>query len=216
MTAGTEMSSPGADRQWFIVGRWQEYEGEARANLLRLLGIALFYLVEWIDYRGLRLGPLEMPPVVGPDFHRAVTALAVAWAMVALGVFLCRSQRVLPSSLKYLSTACDVVFLTAILVVADGPRSPLVVGYFLVVVLAALRFSLPLVRFATAAAAGGYLFLLGHARWIEESRRVPRYQQAIVLLALVLTGVILGQVVRRVRRLAEEYARRLYQQEGKP
>jgi len=24
------------DRQWFIVGRWQEYEGEGRANLLRI------------------------------------------------------------------------------------------------------------------------------------------------------------------------------------
>ena len=31
------------DREWFIVGRWQEYEGEARANLLRIAGIGAFY-----------------------------------------------------------------------------------------------------------------------------------------------------------------------------
>ncbi len=218
MAAGLEARSPAAERHWFIVGRWQEYEGEARANLLRVLGIALFYLVELIDYHGLHLGSLEMPPVVGPGFHTAVTALTVAWVMVALGVFLCRHLQFFPASLKYLSTACDILFLTAILVVADGPRSPLVVGYFLVIALAGLRFNLPLIWFATAGVAGGYLFLLGYARWFAgRDLRVPRYQQAIVLLALVLTGVILGQLVRRVRWLAEEYARRREAtREGKP
>ena len=27
------------DRQWYIVGRWQEYEGEGRANLVPQLTI---------------------------------------------------------------------------------------------------------------------------------------------------------------------------------
>ena len=61
--------------------------------------------------------------------------------------------------------AGDLVLLTAILMVADGPRSPLVVGYPLVIVLATLRLNLPLVRFATLGAAAGYLILLGYARW---------------------------------------------------
>jgi hypothetical protein len=215
MAAGLQTPSPGADRHWFIVGRWQEYEGEARANLLRVLGIVLFYLVELVNYHGLHLGPLEMPAVVDRRFHLAVTALAVAWTMVALGVFLCRRQHVFPASLKYLSTGCDVVFLTAILTAADGPRSPLVVSYFLVIALAALRFSLPLIWFATAAAAGGYLFLLAYASWFtDRDIRVPRYSQAILLLALVLTGVVLGQIIRRVRWLADEYARRLQGTQG--
>ena len=34
------------ERQWFIVSRWQEFKGEGRANLLRLIGIAVFYAVE--------------------------------------------------------------------------------------------------------------------------------------------------------------------------
>ena len=121
------------DRQWFIVGRWQEFEGEARANLLRIVGIGVFYLVELINYHGLNLGFFEMPKVeqIGPSFHQAVTALAVAWTMVALGVLLCLSQRIFPAALKFVSTGCDVVLLTGILVVADGPRSPLLVGYFL-------------------------------------------------------------------------------------
>src|SRR5205814_1558575 len=75
--------------------------------------------------------------------------------------------------------------------------------------LAALRFSLPLVWFATAASMAGYLVVLGYAKWYApEGRnlRVERYQQLIFLVALALTGVVVGQVIRRARQLAEDYA----------
>jgi hypothetical protein len=199
------------DRQWFIVGRWQEYEGEARANLLRIISIGAFYVVELINYHGLNLGFLQMPQVRDEPFHRAVTALAAAWAVLALALLLCLRRQVFPASLKFISTTCDIVLLTAVLLVADGPRGPLIVGYFLIIALAALRFSLRLIWLATAGSMAGYLFLLGHDRWFRPGGHVPveRYQQLIVLLALLLTGVVLGQVIRRVRGLADEYARRL-------
>ena len=38
------------DRQWFIVERWQEYEGEGRANLLRIVAIGSFYTVHLLNY----------------------------------------------------------------------------------------------------------------------------------------------------------------------
>ena len=80
--ASTDNAAPSdIDRQWFIVGRWQEYEGEARANLLRIIGIAAFYFVELANYHGLRLGFFEMPRVVEKQFHQSVTALAVAWTL---------------------------------------------------------------------------------------------------------------------------------------
>jgi hypothetical protein len=112
--------------------------------------------------------------------------------------------------------------LTSILTLADGPKSPLVIGYFLVIVLASLRFSLHLIWFATAGAIGGYLFLLGFARWgsipgwEKPDVTVPRYYQIIFVLGLVLTGVVLGQVIRRVRRLADDYARRMGANGGTP
>jgi hypothetical protein len=189
------------DRQWFIVGRWQEYEGESRANLFRIVGIGLFYGIEWANYAA---GEVDRP------FHQAVTALALAWAIVALGVLICLTRHVFPASLKFLSTTADLVLLTVILVLADGPKSPLIVAYFLLVVVALLRFSLPLVWFSCGGAILCYMFLLGYAKWFtDRDIRVPRYQQAIFLLAIALTGIILGQVVRRVRRMAAEYAERI-------
>jgi len=55
------------------------------------------------------------------------------------------------------------------------------------------------------------LWLLGYVKWWANPARglrIERYQQLILLLALALTGVVLGQIVRRVRRLAEDYAAR--------
>ena len=73
-----------------------------------------------------------------------------------------------------------------------------------------------LVCLSTAGAVAGYLFLLWYARFYAPERelRVPRFHQALVLLALVLTGVVLGQLVRQVRRLASEYERRLAGRQG--
>jgi hypothetical protein len=207
------------NRRWFIVSRWQEYEGEAKANLLRIVGIGAFYAIELANYYGLRLGWLELPKVEGVDerFHQAVTALAVAWAMTSLGVFFTLRRQMFPWVLKYLSTAADIVYLTAILMLADGPRSALVVGYFLIVALAGLRFSLSLVWFATCGSVCAYLFLLGYGRWFaaaERNLRIERYQEMIFLVALALSGIVLGQVLRRVRRIAEDYAQRPSATEG--
>jgi hypothetical protein len=201
MHTNSETRVASDDRQWFIVGRWQEYEGEGRANLLRIAGIGVFYCVELANY---------WAGVVDRPFHQAMTALALAWAMMGLGVLVCLTQHVFPTSLKFLSTAADLVLFTAVLLLADGPKSPLIVAYFLLIVLAALRFSLRLIWFASAASILSYMFVLGYARWFtERDIRVARYQQAIVLLALALTGIVLGQVIRRVRAIALEYAARV-------
>ena len=62
----------------------------------------------------------------------------------------------------------------------------------------------------------GYLFLLGFAKWHDvwlglphRDLTVPRYAQLITLLALGMTGITLGQLIRRVKAMAEEYAARL-------
>jgi hypothetical protein len=153
-----------------------------------------------------------MPATVPLEFHQVVTALAIAWIMVALATMVCLRAQILPAGLKYATTLSDVVLLTTILTVADGPRSSLVVGYFLIIVASALRFQERLVWCSTLASMGGYLFLAGFARWYAAPDRgltVPRYQQLILLLALALAGITLGQVIRRVRALAEEFSARL-------
>jgi len=201
-----------AEQAWFIVGRWQEYDGELRANLLRIIAIGAFYIVELCNYYGARWG-WDFVSVADP-FHRTVTILAAAWVMLALAVQCALRARILPPFLKYLTTAADLVFLTCLLILADGPRSPLVVGYFVVIVIAGLRLQLRLVWCATLGAIAGYLMILGYAKWYAGDRDllVPRHQQLIVALGLLLTGVALGQLIRRVKLMAHDFAQR--QQSG--
>ena len=196
-------------RQWFIVGRWQEYEGESRANLLRTGAIGAFYIVELLRFYIFEKGATEQLP-----FHRQATMIALAWTMVALAVMLCLRLRVFPAALKYASTASDILLLTALAALGAGPFSPLVLVYAVIISLATLRFSLGLVWFATLAGMAGYWSLVGledakTSRWFDANHVVPPVTQLIVLLSLSLTGVVLGQVVRLVKGMASEYARRM-------
>ena len=197
------------ERQWFIVGRWQEYEGEARANLLRIVAVGAFYGVELLRFYGFEKADAEQLP-----FHRQATMIAVAWTLVALAVLLCLRLRIFPAALKYASTACDLALLTALAALGNGPNSPLVFGYFLVIALAALRFRLRLVWFATLGGMLGYWLLVGledakSSRWFDSEHAVPPATQLLTLLSLGLTGIVIGQVVRRVRGMASDYAQRL-------
>jgi hypothetical protein len=89
-----------------------------------------------------------------------------------------------------------------------------VFAYFLIVAGSAIRFDLVLVRSVTVASMISYLVVLA-ARdpdWFGNPQRpieVPRIEQLLFLLSLGITGVIIGQVVRRAKALAWEYARRI-------
>jgi hypothetical protein len=211
-------SNPAADQSWFIATRWEQYQAEGRANLLRLIALALFYAVEVVRYYGVPLDFLELPPA-GPNeaaVHWAIASITVLWVIEAAVVAWLLRVRFFPRSLPYASTAADLVLLTMVLMLGHGPQSPLLVAYFVVVAMAALRVDLPLLWFAAGGAAAGYLFLLGYARWYapERNLRVPRFYELLFLVALALTAVVLGQLVRRVRRLAADYARRADEMKG--
>ena len=211
------------DRAWHIVQRWRQYEGEARANLLRLSAIGVFYLLHLWNYLGSQgklsnWGFLELGEGGGVDrrFHILATLLALAWAMAAATVHLCIHNQIFPRWISIASTAVDLAMLTSILAISSGPKSSLVLGYFLIVVLAGLRFNLPLVRFTTIGAALGYICLLGVARWPERfgrdaaiDLRIPRYEQLATLAAIILCGVFVGQIIRQARQIAEDFARRV-------
>jgi hypothetical protein len=224
MAAGSTSISTAADRSWFIAQRWQAYEAESRANLQRIIAIGVFYLVHLWSYFGSQgwlpnFGFLQIAESgeISKRFHLLITLIAVAWAMLALGILLALQNRIFPRWLPYFSTGIDIVLLTSIICLGGMARSPLVVGYFLVVILATLRLSLPLIWFATAGCGVAYLCVLGCAKWPQYAAlsqslgqnqaelRVPRYHELIMLVAIVMAGVMLGQITRRIRHLAQSY-----------
>ncbi|WP_425615223.1 hypothetical protein NA78x_005123 [Anatilimnocola sp. NA78] len=192
-----------SDRHWFIVSRWQEFSGEARANLLRVLAIIVFYSIQLYQRPGTVHG-------TSPEFHRQATLVAVAWSLISLAVLLCLQRRIFPSLLKYVVSTFDVVLLTVLAMIAGGPASPLIHIYYLIIALAALRVSVGLTWYTTLASMLGYLALVAKAdsTWFDAVHTTPVVNQLMMLACLGITGIVIGQVVRQQRSLATAFAER--------
>src|SRR6186713_371064 len=103
------------ERAWFIISRWQQYAGEARANLLRVVALAAFYAVQLYQFL-----VLNEPNEAATHFQREVTLIVAAWSLVAIAVLICLKRGVLPEILKYLSTAADIALLTLMARAGEG------------------------------------------------------------------------------------------------
>ncbi len=197
-------------RAWRVAERLTELRGEERANLIRIVGIALFYGVQLLNRHGLAVGPIAIPAMeeISPQFHLLMSVLALTGVLAASGVLIALRNRFFPWWTKYATSALDVILATIALMVADGPRSPLVVIYFPLLALSALRFSPGLVRFTTVTTIVSYALVALATASSRPTLSVPTYQSILLVLALAIVGVVLDQAVREVRRMAGTYAAR--------
>lgn len=202
-----------SDRAWFIVGRWQEYQGEARANLLRVVALVVFYGVQLLQYL-----QLAEPDAANAAFQKHATMVVGAWSLLAVAVLLLLQRKVFPAAIKYLSTGGDITLLTLLAAQGGGASGPLIHVYFLIIALAALRFSVGLIWVATIGSMLGYLALvgLGDPKWFDAEHITPVVDQLVTLTSLGACGVILGQVVRHVRSMAASFANLAPAKGGRP
>jgi hypothetical protein len=189
---------------WLIRSRIESLAGEARVNLVRLAAVFAFYLRHLIA-----LSTSEASREAG-RYHTGATVIAAAWFAVVVAIHVCLSRRYLPAWLKFAACAFDLAMITALGMLRQDPRSPIILLFFPVIISAAVRLSLPLVYFTTVGAILGYLAVLANYAWrvigydryySDASVRIPRGDEALFVLALLVTGVFAGQIVRQARRL---------------
>jgi hypothetical protein len=181
----------------------ESWAGEVRVNLFRLVALLLFYANHLVNYYW---GTASA--AVSPEYHTAVTFIAILWGISVMMLHHMLSQRWYPPALKYVVTAWDLILITAIVSLTGEPRTTLFVLYFLVIAAAPLRLSLGLVYAATLGGITGFLFFLGYIRfWLQipAEQRLSRVEQMIVILALGGTGLLAGQVIRQITRLLRGY-----------
>ena len=199
---------------------WRAVDAELRVNTVRILAIAGFYAIHSLHYYAPRLGAsvdwlgFDSAKSLPESAHLAVTVLALGWLMQAFAVHFMLQQRRAPDWLATATTLGDLVWLTAILTLSTGPGSPMVAGYFLILITTGLRFNLRLVRVSTLATVAAYLLLLGAAKWPRgllkqvDLETVPRHQQLMIVLALIFSGLLIGQIVRHGYAIADEISQR--------
>jgi len=105
------------------------------------------------------------------------------------------------------------MMLLAVLFVADGAASPLVVGYPLLIVCSGLWFRVRFVSYMTALSLLSYgvlVFDFYHWRPELQNQFDPNFDRPVInALALVLIGAAIAYLVHRVRTLSSFYGRKL-------
>ncbi len=196
--------------RWEDARRLEAWAGETRVNLIRSIALVVFYANHL-----LYVYVYGKDQAAGGSFHAAVTALVLAWTIGILVLHTCLTRRWVPPALKYIVTAWDLLLLTTLLLASpEGPRSTLMVLYFVVLAAAPLRLSLPLVVMTTLASMASALIVLWHYVFFRitaskyysaDFDRIPRVNEVLFLLALGTAGLLAGQVVRQARRLVAGY-----------
>jgi len=199
-----------ADTTWEDARRLEAWAGEIRVNLIRCVALVLFYANHLLNVY------LASEDSARGRFHAAVTAVVLAWAIGILVLHACLSRRWVPDWLKFLVTGWDLLLATTLVLVSpEGPRSALMLLYFVILAAAPLRLSLPLVWVTTfgsmlcaLAVLGHYVFFrVGWAAYYapENTARIPRVTEILFFLALGAVGLLGGQMVRQARRLVQGY-----------
>lgn len=205
MTPAQPPPAGGQDHEapWTAAGRAEEWAGELRVNLIRMVAIAAFYGQHLINYYVRKMADLT------PEYHLVVTGIALSWTAAALALHVALAGRRQLPYLKYAAVAWDCFMATSLLIVSDGPRSPLLVLLFLIVATASLRVHLRLVWVASVLVLLSYGAVCAHSRWVRPESRVPVHHHVIFALALGSAGLLAGQAVRQTRRFARDYADRV-------
>lgn len=183
------------------IGAWARREP---ALAWRLGALGLFYLVEMVN---LAFGGVSW------DFHVKMSILIALWAGVSIGFqqSLKSSRWSLPA--RFVWGTLDSVLLLAVLLVADGVASPLIVGYPLLIVASSLWFRVRFVFFMTSLSLLSYGILVWDFYFRRTSlqttfpARIDRH--VIVAVGMVVLGMVVAYLVQRVRALSRYYGHNL-------
>ncbi len=205
-----EIGIPDEGATWEAARRIESFAGEVRVNRLRLAAIIIFYARHLID---IYLNPLNRQ--ISGRYHLWVTIIVLAWTAEVITLHWALSRRRVGEKLKFISVIWDLVMVTLLGIAAGGPRTPLMLLYFIVIGSAPLRMSLGVVWVATLGAMAGDAIVVMYYAWYvigfhkyyaTAELRLSRSAEFIWFLSLGVAGLLAGQVVRQMRRLTGGYA----------
>jgi hypothetical protein len=173
--------------------RKETWNGEAKANRIRMVALAIFGLNEILNY--------SVFHVVDWRFHVGSLLIVFIWFLFAAIFQWMLRHHFLPRSSSFLMASVDVSSMTWLLLFADGPKSPLVGIYFLIIALSGYRLNPPLTLYTSGASVFGYLVVLEFVKRHAPLFKIPRMHETLVVLCLLLMGMVMTHLVSRVLNL---------------
>lgn len=173
--------------------RRESWAGDWKANRIRLAAVSIFTANELVNYHVLH--------VVDLRFHIGSLLIVALWVVATALFTILLREHIWPRAVSYVIVSTDLLLLTWLLFLADGPRSPLVVLYFLIIALSGVRVDPAVCLFTGAAATLGYGAVLEFTKLQKPELLVPPTHAVIVALSLLLMGVIMAHLVGRALTL---------------
>ena len=184
----------------------EEKSGEQKVNIIRLAAIAVFFADELANYH--LLGAVE------PGRHRRTLWTLAGWELFAFAAWFRVNLRAdYARWMKYVSTGVDVLFLTFIIIALEANSGPLISLYYLLIAQSALRYSRRAIFTVTGLSAAGYAAVWWFSFGNPDVRPVSTYAAGIHILAMLVMGMIVGYVVRKLRGLVHKFADSLVRRE---
>ena len=175
--------------------RKETWEGDMKANRIRIAALFIFAINECLNYYVFH--------VVDKRFHIGSLLVVFMW-FVCAGIFQWMLRHhVWSERAPYLMVSVDLLWMTWLLFLADGPKSPLVAIYFLIIALSGIRLSPRLCLYSSGAAVFGYLSVLQFVKNQAPQFMVPRSHETIVILSLFFMGIIMAHLMSRMLTLLE-------------
>ncbi len=167
------------------------------ALVSRLGALSVFYMVEMYNYS---------TDVINTDFHLKMSILVAVWAVASIVCqqFLDSRRWSIPA--RFVWGTLDSVLLLAVLLVANGAASPLIIGYPLLIVGSGLWFRVRFVSFMAVLSLISYGVLIYDCQ-IRRSELSTIYgigidDHIIFIVALVIIAMIVAYLVHRLRMLS--------------
>lgn len=190
---------PDADKSSLWLSRRETWAGDVKSNRIRMAGIAVFAANELVNFHLLH--------VVDLRFHVGSLLIIILWVMAAAFFRDALRRHLWPRAMPFLIPSVDLFLLTWLLFLADGPQSPLVSVYFLIIALSALRLDPAVALYTAGAAAFGYLSVLQFMKVQNPALLVPPHHAVIVTIAILFMGAIASHAAGRVLALIGELSR---------
>ncbi len=184
----------------------EEKIGEQKVNIIRLIAITVFFVNEIFNY--------YITGVVQSNLHFRTLWIIVCWEIFAIVAWHKINRRgIYMRWMKYVSTGFDAFFLTFAIIALEANSGALISLYYILIVNSALRYSQRAILAATGFSTIGYAvvwyFSFGNPNIIP----VPFYAAVIYVNAMIVTGLVVGYVVKGMRKLVLEFAENLVHRE---
>jgi eukaryotic-like serine/threonine-protein kinase len=173
----------------------------------RLGGLALFYVIDWINYlRG----------AIIADYHIKISIVVAVWI---IGSVICQrlvETRRWSMAAPFIWGTLDSILFLIVLIVGYGVASAMIVGYILLIVASGLWFRVRFVTYMAVLSLLSYGVLMADyyyiwRPWLDADSDVPNLtfdRHVIFAVTLVIAALIVAYLVERVRVLSSFYGQR--------